>query len=371
MLRGAPAFKATLLIAVYCTHQDGVRATAPRSATNWVDPRPELFVYGAQCRNSSRSYYWLREMASIGDTVRFRCEFDGHQDPCTSHFSKQQPDIVVLDTSKSPEHEHNRVLEHLKCFKGPPSILIHNGDESCSLGNLWELYPKFNLVVRQYACGHEYRTQWKVLGSNVIVAPVGYLTGVVGDCLSRKISRSALRGLDTHNPLTKRHLAWSFAGAVKHADRKEAVHKLSKLTPYPNTTIVPRNKVLEMFADSHFVPCLRGKMGLETPRNYEATLAGAIPIVVGSLDELQNTFGYFGENPPWVFAESWSDAQAIVKRLLDDDKTLIALHRRQLVWWLSQLQRLGEAIFHAFNGTSSHLRGHASKKSRAIEYTHQ
>jgi hypothetical protein len=63
----------------------------------------------------------------------------------------------------------------------------------------------------------------------------------------------------------------------------------------------------KIYSESVFVPCGRGNSSLDCYRLYEASMNGAIPVVVGSKEEIESTFKY-EENPPWIFAETWNEA---------------------------------------------------------------
>ena len=66
---------------------------------------------------------------------------------------------------------------------------------------------------------------------------------------------------------------------------------------------------------------------------------GAIPVVVGSQDEIEITFKY-EENPPWIFAKTWEDALQQCKSILGSniDNSLV------MNWWNQRIQKIKSKI---------------------------
>src|SRR5262249_52286899 len=87
----------------------------------------------------------------------------------------------------------------------------------------------------------------------------------------------------------------------------------------------------------------RGNVGMDTFRNYEATICGAIPVVAGcTREEYAATFSGLG-NPPWVFAERWDAALTICKRLVESGEVR-ELRERNSSWWRNEILSVREAI---------------------------
>ena len=66
---------------------------------------------------------------------------------------------------------------------------------------------------------------------------------------------------------------------------------------------------------------------------------GAIPVVVGSNDEIECTFKY-EENPPWVFAETWKDAVEKCNFMLKCDVNNAPV----LDWWKNRITKIKRKI---------------------------
>ena len=133
---------------------------------------------------------------------------------------------------------------------------------------------------------------------------------------------------------TKR-LNWSWFGEIK-MDRIEMLNQFRKLTPYLTGTSISKELMCKSYSQSMFVPCGRGNSSLVCYRLYEASMNGAIPVVVGSKEEIEITFKY-EENPPWIFAESWDDA---VNKCLDNT----IKSRDTIIWWNKRIEKIKDKI---------------------------
>lgn len=224
-----------------------------------------IFEYGLW-----ESDFFLKELLPKGDVNHIKME-------------------VIEDTQESCDvfafacrlHNFSDILKTVKRIK--PRIIIMTSDEFYqennsiynSLGNECELF------LRQYHHpGNTYTP-------NTIHIPLGYTNGC--------------KVFD--NP---KKLKWSWFGEVK-SDRMEMLNKFKKLNPYVIGSSASKEVMCKSYSQSIFVPCGRGNSTLDCYRLYESSMNGAIPVVVGSKEEIESTFKY-EENPPWVFAESWNEA---------------------------------------------------------------
>ena len=163
-----------------------------------------------------------------------------------------------------------------------PKIIIMLSDEfhqdNHSIYN--ELGNECELFLRQYHhSGYNYT-------SNTLHIPLGYTNGC-------KVFEE------------NKNLKWSFFGSIKE-DRAEMISEFRQLTPYMIGNSLSKELMCKVYSQSTFVPCGRGNSSLDCFRLYEASMNGAIPIVVGKKKEIETTFKY-EDNPPWIFAETWSE----------------------------------------------------------------
>lgn len=229
----------------------------------------------------------------------------------TVHFieslSIQNCDVLVFSCKRHTYEGIQSIIKELN-----PKIIIMLSDEYYednkfiynSLGNECELF------LRQY---HHFNYKYT---SNTLHLPLGYTNGC-------KVFQE------------DKKFKWSFFGAMK-SDRNEMLSHFRQLTPYLIGDSMSKEIMCRTYSQSLFVPCGRGNSSLDCFRLYEASMNGAIPVVVGSDVELKNTFLY-EMNPPWIFAHSWNDAvnQCLNTSLSSDDVYL---------WWKQRVRVIQERV---------------------------
>jgi hypothetical protein len=213
----------------------------------------------------------------------------------------------------SRAHSFNEILSIVK--KSKPKIIICLSDELI-LENLQQFNQLGNycdLFLRQY-----HHPQYTYT-SNTIHIPLGYTNG----CKTFK---------------EQKELNWSFLGEIK-TDRHQMIDEFRKITKHFVGKSAPKDLMCKIYSKSIFVPCGRGNSSLDCFRLYEASMNGAIPIVVGSKEEIECTFKY-EENPAWIFAETWSEAVEKCNSMLKysvDNKPV-------LEWWKNRIQKIRNKI---------------------------
>lgn len=179
-------------------------------------------------------------------------------------------------------------------------------------------HPEFvRLVLRQYSWQkHEFKNYSTV--HNIVL---GHMPGT----FKLHFHRSQLKAA------SDRSLVWSFFGAYKN-DRKEMENELRHLNP--RQTRFPTHDgeqavapwMGEQYQRSQFVPIGRGNAVLDCFRIYEASRAGAIPVIVGPEKELHETFSHFVGHPdampPWLFAQSWKEAAQLMSKMKSEPRQL-------------------------------------------------
>ena len=204
-------------------------------------------------------------------------------------------------------HGFSQILETIQ--KTKPKIIILLSDEHHQekkhiynhLGNECEL------LLRQYH--HSEYTYTK----NTIHIPLGYTNGC--KAYSNK----------------SKNLKWAFFGAMK-SDRNDLMQTFQSLNPFVFGNGMPKGMMCRFYASAEFVPCGRGYSSLDCFRLYEASMNGATPVIVGSQEEIETTFR-FEENPPWVFARTWSEAAEICSSYTPDPLKLTA-------WWENRIAKI-------------------------------
>lgn len=146
-------------------------------------------------------------------------------------------------------------------------------------------------------------------------------------------------------PANTRSLNWSFIGDVTVDSQKRFVLDLlieSKQMPSFVIDVVGKEKA---YSNSVFVPCVVDGNRLESCRIYEACEFGAIPVVVGTTEQIVESFKFL-QNPPWLFASSWLEARQKMEALLSKEKSeeLNAGQVQVQQWWSSCKQFYRDTI---------------------------
>ena len=212
----------------------------------------------------------------------------------------------------SYEQTKNAVLK----FK--PKIIIQLADECYKEHNeIHNLLGNFcNLFLKQ----HRHESQLYTYTENTTIIPLGYVNGFYNRSVKIK-------------PIAERKYTWTWVGVLIN-DRREMINWFWSM--WKNVTIcnayIPGNEVFDLYSESIFVPCGRGNFSLDCFRNYEATIAGAIPVIVGPMNEIEWTYK-FEETPPWIYAESWSEALKKCQEIQFDFDTLEKMQNENIAWW--------------------------------------
>jgi len=257
-------------------------------------------------------------------------------------YRKDQEDDkrILVFTSNLVTFEELKPL--LLRFK--PHVVIHLSDEWGTKPDFVQLSDFTKVVLRQHWFPQCYAPR-----TNIFPIPLGFMT---------KFPFASL----IITPMNKRELVWSFVGTI-NKPRKDMLQMLySNLPNVPQAVHaggVPIGEVANIYNQSVFVPNERGAVRLDCFRLYEATLAGAIPVVVGSKNELEDTFVYDNDDeddnkndsqkPPWIFANTWQEAiQQCIELLADENRTkLQTLQTKNLVWFKTKMQTAQNRIFTA------------------------
>jgi hypothetical protein len=230
------------------------------------------------------------------------------------------------------------VIKTVKIIK--PLCIFFLSDEGGNILPHWlilEKYTKF--FFRQYNFNNiNYST-------NNFQIPLGY----VKNLLNQKQSIN----LD-NKKMNQRSINAAFIGSVK-SDRlymKEIFEK-SMVKTYikfvDNTwdlSNLPfsQKKIFNLYNNTKFIINGRGNYSLDCFRIYEAIVCGAIPVIVGSDLEINETFNYNNNLPPFVFADSWENALFICNDLLNNPDELQKKQNQIIFWWKNLLLNINSKI---------------------------
>jgi len=239
----------------------------------------------------------------------------------TIEFSKNTKyGILVFTSNMHSYHDVADVCERIK-----PTIIIHCSDEWGNKPELDSLSNYCQLYLRQYRhAGYPYC-------KNVTTIPLGY--GV--DMFSEPCAKTSLI------PSCERSRMWSFVGNMK-SDRAKMHAAFGKLGNgfFGNAD---KTTMKNMYLNSKFVPIGRGNLSLNCMRIYEALSAGALPVVVGSLDEIRETF-IDEKIEGWVVASSWEEAAEKCRSVSDDEKIMNQKQHIAINDWRTRLEELQKKL---------------------------
>jgi hypothetical protein len=213
----------------------------------------------------------------------------------------------------SRNHTYKEIISIVQ--KTKPKIIICLSDEFIGedLSHFNELGDYCKLFLRNYHHPNYNYTP------NTLHIPLGYTNGC-------KVFEES------------KQLNWTFFGEIK-TDRQEMINEFRVIPRHFVGKTTSKELMSKTYSKSIFVPCGRGNSSLDCFRLYEASMNGAIPVVVGSKEEIECTFKY-EENPPWIFAETWNDAAKKCNILLSssiDNSTL-------LNWWNNRIKNLRSRV---------------------------
>ena len=198
---------------------------------------------------------------------------------------------------QSNQNKYHTILNLVKFLK--PIIIIHLSDEWGTKEEFQGLNQYTKLLLRTYN-HHNYCQK-----PNIKYMPTGYMNGML---------EPNYMDIKLKSPRNRKY-KWSFIGAIKQ-DRQEMINKMKLITPhYLGKTDI--HEIKNIYRNSIFVAHGKGNVTWDCMRLNEASLCGAIPILVGPKKAIEITFCK-EENPPWLRFDSWDDAYINCLELLKD-----------------------------------------------------
>jgi hypothetical protein len=111
-----------------------------------------------------------------------------------------------------------------------------------------------------------------------------------------------------------------------------------------NNLHVTPDKCFEIYNDSIFVVSGRGNTSLDCFRIYEAIVAGSIPVIVGTNDEIKNTFNYNNKIPPFIYDDTWEKVVIKCNNLLNNNEILQKIQNNLLTWFNNEVSIINKLI---------------------------
>jgi hypothetical protein len=224
----------------------------------------------------------------------------------------------------------DEIIDVVKRIK--PIIIFYFSDEYGDKKDVMILEKYTKLLLRQYNHPHYNYS------NNNYHLPLGYSKYFTGGNNSLCISKKKI---------IDREFNCSFIGTIK-SDRIKMIDIFKNQMNKTNIMIVENNwdidnlpcspeKCFNIYNNSIFIICGRGNSSLDCFRIYEAIVAGAIPVIVGSINEINITFNYDNNIIPFVHADSWEEAIIICNNLLKDYSKLQEIQDNLFKWWSSKI----------------------------------
>jgi|SRR6516165_5592997 hypothetical protein len=243
--------------------------------------------------------------------------------------------IIVFSSNRTSSRNVSSLIHSIK-----PQVMIHLSDECGNNHEYIKLYQDVPVVLRQH-----YHPNYPQPANQTII-PLGFMTGMF-------VPPEPLTERHT-TPITNRKYSWSFVGKLKH-DRQDMLDEFQSMKPFfTNLNGLSPCAMAEVYGDSIFVPCGRGNIKLDCFRLYEATLCGALPVVVGSESEC-NELLFSQHNPPWIVARTWKEAFCKCREIRGDKHALESLQVSNLGWWDKRITYIRSVIDGALGCYKWHL----------------
>ena len=210
-----------------------------------------------------------------------------------------------------------------------PKLIFHLSDEWGKNPDYLKLSENCLYFRQYYHPNYDYPDT-----NNIIHIPLGYMKGMMEkDWESVPLKNSS-----------DRKYKWSFIGDVRNCrDRKKMKEVMSSIEPYYHG-MLDKQEMREIYRNSVFVCNGMGRKQVDCFRLYEATICGAIPIVVCSQEEYDNRFKHM-DSPPWLRFDSWEEARDGCQDLIDNhmDK-LNKMHLELRDWWNNIINKIRSRV---------------------------
>ena len=267
-------------------------------------------------------------------------------DDNTEIIDNNEHNIIITNNRININYIENMIK------KIKPFIVFHLSDENGEDIKYYDLYSKYNIKL----LFHQYNFKKINYKINHFQIPLGY----VSDFLS---NNSYINSKQTE--INKKY-DFSFVGCVK-SDRKEMLTKfynnfennfirtgMTYWTNLEKLNTKPR-ELFNIYKDTLFVPIGRGNASLDCFRLYEAIVAGAIPVVCGSMEEINITFKFNKKKPYIIVSDTWDKAVLLCKKMYDDKDKIYKIINSNNEWFQEQTINISKKINELLPNTQSAL----------------
>jgi len=225
-----------------------------------------------------------------------------------------------------------------------PIIIFYFSNETGNTPNITLLEKYTKILFMQY--NHKNYNYSK----NSYQIPLGYSKYYLDNKSSLNVQ---------HKKISEREINCSFIG-TKKSDRTYMSDVFKKNMKKTNIIFVNNNwdinnlhynpqECFDIYSRTIFVIIGRGNCSLDCFRIYEAVVAGAIPVVVGNINEIETTFNYNNNIPPLIYEDTWDNAVIKCNNLLNDYDKLQKIQTELILWWNNRILFINELIRNKVN----------------------
>jgi hypothetical protein len=223
-----------------------------------------------------------------------------------------------------------------------PSIIISLSDEFGNNDYVNQLTKNTNLYL------HCYNHSNYIYNKNSFQIPLGYINNYFGE------NNSFIDIKKNINKIINRNYDCSFVGEIK-SDRKNMI-QIFKNSNLQNNIINTKNswneleqlvkpeELFNIYNNSIFVLIGRGNKSLDCFRIYEAITAGAIPLLVGEENEINNTFNFNNYKPFLLYDSTWELLLQKCIILLNNKIILQDIQNFNIEWYINKLNNINNLL---------------------------
>ena len=246
------------------------------------------------------------------------CSGENHVNDILQHAKKGHVKVVIQSGDEYGGKNDN-CNECFKTFKAVPFVMRQHAVHFIPNKNVeWWLTKSGNRRSNEYLSGKSAEEKY----TNVLQLPTGYMTGMLRSPVDNQqhYASTAYTLWSLSVPTVRRKYKWAFIGTIKR-DRSYAVSTFTTWTSAPhflsNKTVSPWD-MGQIYNNTVFVIVGAGWISLDCLRIYESIIAGAIPLVVGTPDQISHLFHFNGDVMPLLMADTWDKMLVICRSMTDE-----------------------------------------------------
>jgi len=272
--------------------------------------------------------------------------FNKHLYKTKIHFQLFNNDTEIISNNEINIIVLNRLIKissiEEMINKLNPFAIFHLSDEWGLDMDYYDLYNKSDVKILFHQYGLRHYSFDKISAFQI---PLGYVSGF--------LQNKSFKNIHHSNHIKK--YDFSFVGELKN-DREYMLDKFSKnfknsiifstRTNWsnPNNQTIKPHELFNIYKESLFVPVGRGNVSLDCFRIYEAIVAGAIPVICGTSEEIQMTFNFYKKIPYVIFADTWDEAITISKTYYADKDKLNDIILSNYSWFNDQITHISRKL---------------------------